>query len=609
MCGLAFLYNRFNNGVSRVQKSIRLLQHRGPDESNVVSKGSACLGHARLSIIDLAGSRQPMQSPDGRYLIVYNGEIYNFTELKSGLESLWRFRTNGDTEVLLAGLILEGENFLSRLEGMWAFVLWDSLTESLLMSRDRMGKKPLYYTSDAQGISCASELPALRILTDRSWSEDIDSTGDYFRYGYYLPGYTAWKGVFEVLPGHWLRWSSPENKVEQQSYWQLPCPTEAVKKSNGEDLINAMDDAVRKRLIADVEVGAFLSGGVDSSLICALAQSKMTKKLKTYTIGFADKSYDEREYAELAAQHIGTDHHVKELSSWDESHLELLLAEHLGQPFADSSLLPTALVSELASRDVKVALSGDGGDELFGGYQRYQARIILRWYTRLPLKLRKYAQATLRGLPEPGVHHSRSLLKKLHLFLDVVTRLEDESPYTAPVMFHSKAFAELFPGLVDCGQEPPSLLEETIHDDLQRMLYADALVYLPQDILVKVDRASMAYGLETRAPLLDHKVVEIAFSIPSNEHCSLGNGKRLLKRTYADTLPASIWRRRKQGFGVPLHQWFRESLSGRLDAMLDTAPEFMRPNAVRKLMTEHVKGARDHGYRLWMIYAYLTSHQ
>jgi asparagine synthase (glutamine-hydrolysing) len=608
MCGLAFLYDRSNDdGAIRVQKSIGLLQHRGPDESNVLSKGNASLGHARLSIIDLSGSRQPMQSPDGRYVLIYNGEIYNFSELKESLEIRWRFSTHGDTEVLLAGLILEGESFISRLEGMWAFVLWDSLTESLLMSRDRMGKKPLFYTIDAQGISCASELPALRVMAYRSWSEDVDSTADYFRFGYFLPGYTAWKGVLEVLPGHWVRWSS-KNKIEQRSYWQLPCPNDAMGKPNREDFINVLDAAVRKRLIADVEVGAFLSGGVDSSLICALAQSKMTQRLKTYTIGFADQAFDERKYADMMAQYIGTNHRDKELSEWDESRLELLLDEHLGQPFADSSLLPTSLVSELASHDVKVALTGDGGDELFGGYQRYQARIILRWYTRLPIKLRKYAETALRKLPEPRDHHSRSLIKKVHLFLDVVARLEDETPYIAPVMFHSNAYAELFPGLVKCGQKPPGLLEETVQDDLQRMLYADALVYLPQDILVKVDRASMAHSVETRAPLLDHKVVEMAFSIPADEHCTLGNGKRWLKQVYGDMLPSAIWTRRKQGFAVPIHRWFREGLNRKLEHLLNAAPEHVRPSSVRKLLNEHIKGDRDHGYRLWMIYVYLLNH-
>jgi asparagine synthase (glutamine-hydrolysing) len=605
MCGISFIYGETDNKESRMRESLRLLDHRGPDESNLVMKGKACLGHVRLSIIDLVGSRQPMHSPDDRYSLIYNGEIYNYSELKQRLERNWRFITNGDTEVLLAGLILEGEDFISRLEGMWAFALWDARDESLLMSRDRMGKKPLYYVSTKQGMCCSSELPALKALTDFSWLEDIDSTADYFRYGYCLPGYTSWKNVFEVLPGNWLRWR-PKVDVEQRAYWQLPYPVSESQAPGSDELVDALTNAVRKRLIADVEVGAFLSGGVDSSLICALAQPMMGHQLKTYTIGFSDRTYDERNYAERVARHIGTDHREEVLSGWDESRLELLLAKHLGQPFADASLLPTALVSELAARDLKVVLSGDGGDELFGGYQRYQARILLRWYTRLPEKLRKYAEMALRSLPEPGAHHSRSILKKAHLFLDIVGRYRAETPYTASLMFRPDDYERLFPGLVGYGHLPPNLLEETGLEDLQRMLYADALVYLPQDILVKVDRASMSQSLESRAPLLDHKVVELAYSLPADSHCRLGSGKRWLKKAFVNSLPEFVWKRRKQGFGVPLHEWFRGDLGDRFNDLLNDTPGYLNPEALRMLLHEHQSGNRDHGYRLWIVYIYLT---
>ncbi|MCU7936926.1 MAG: asparagine synthase (glutamine-hydrolyzing) [Candidatus Thiodiazotropha sp. (ex Dulcina madagascariensis)] len=606
MCGITFHYTHAGGNSDLVEKSLHRLQHRGPDESQLLSMDKACLGHARLSIIDLERSHQPMQTQDGRYALIYNGEIYNYTELRKQLAARWDFVTAGDTEVLLAGLVLEGERFLPRIEGMWAFALWDSATESLLLSRDRMGKKPLYYECNTAGFACASELPALRALTRDSWSEDFHSTADYFRFGYCLPGYTSWQGVFEVLPGHWLRWS-PGESIKQQSYWEISLPHPELAMPNDEDLVFALEDAVRKRLVADVEVGAFLSGGIDSSLICALAQPVMNKQLKTYTIGFSDQTFDERNFAEQAARHIGTDHHAEELNNWDESHLESLLMNHLGQPFADASLLPTSLVSKLASQDVKVALSGDGGDELFGGYQRYQARLILRWYTRLPAMLRKYAESALRALPEPRAHHSRSLLKKAHLFLDIAQRYKAETPYTAPLMFHPDEYEKIFPGLSGFGHRPPKLLEETDIDDLQRMLFADTLVYLPQDILVKVDRASMAHGLETRAPLLDHKVVEIAFSQPCSNHFMLGSGKRWLKGAFADRLPAAIWRRRKQGFGVPLHQWFRGELGNRLDAILANVPEIINSDAVKQLLREHTDGRRDNGYRLWMIFVYLTN--
>lgn len=606
MCGIAFHYSQIGDSTDLVKNALQRMQHRGPDESQILLKGNAVLGHVRLSIVDLENSHQPMQTTDGRYSLIYNGEIYNYSKLRKRLMTRWTFLTSGDTEVLLAGLVLDGVDFLTQIEGMWAFALWDSLTESLLLSRDRMGKKPLYYEQSSTGIVCASELPALRVMARTSWSEDIHSSADYFRYGYCLPGYTNWQNVFEVLPGHWLRWGLGK-RIEQHSYWELPYPNKEVAIPNDVDLINALEEAVSKRLIADVEVGAFLSGGIDSSLICALAQSKMNKPLKTYTIGFSDQSFDERCYAETAAQHIGTDHHAEELLGWDESRLESLLSDHLGQPFADASLLPTSLVSQLASRDVKVALSGDGGDELFGGYQRYQARLILRWYTRLPAILRKHAESALRALPEPRAHHSRSLLKKAHLFVDIAQRYKAETPYTAPLMFHPEEYSSIFPGLVGHGHLAPKLLEETDLNDLQQMLFADTLVYLPQDILVKLDRASMAQSLETRAPLLDHKVVEIAFSRPYGMHFTLGNGKRWLKETFADYIPTAILKRRKQGFGVPLHQWFRSELGGRLDTLLTSAPDHINPDAVRTLLREHLSGSRDNGYRLWMIFVYLTN--
>lgn len=611
MCGLTFLFveNESEGSVrERTDRALTKMAHRGPDAQGIVAKNGWALGHRRLSIIDLDASHQPMSTQDGRYHLVYNGEVYNYKDLRQQLSGKWQFRTAGDTEVVLAGLILNGSQFLSVMEGMWALALWDSVEERLFLARDRMGKKPLYYRVFPKGISCCSELPVLRVLDGTSWGEDTDSTADYFRFGYYMPGYTAWRDVYEVLPGHWLQWK-PSNRVIQEAYWRLPIPNGDHIKPSDDELRTALEAAVCKRLVADVEVGAFLSGGIDSSLICALAQPFLDRPLKSYTIGFADKSFDERPYAEHAAHFIGTDHHVEELPSCEEADLEALLLNHLGQPFSDASLLPTALVSRVAAQDVKVVLSGDGGDELFGGYQRYQARIILRWYTRLPLRLRKGIEAVLRSLPEPTAHHSRSLLKKAHLFVDIAQRQRAETPYTAPLMYHPDEYARLFPGLVGQGHEPPALLQETTFDDLQRMLYADSLIYLPQDILVKVDRASMAHGLEIRAPFLDHRVIELAFSSPASYHVALGLGKRWLRKAYGPLLPKVIWKRRKQGFGVPLHQWFREDLGEKLKVLLESAYDKIDRTAALGLLGEHRKGVRDNGYRLWQMYVYLTVSQ
>lgn len=608
MCGLVFDHDPDCDSelaLRRSQNALDALSHRGPDAGQVRQAGPTTFAHARLSIVDLDDSHQPMQSPDGRFTLVFNGEIYNHHALRKRLSGDWEFRTHGDTEVLLAGLALYGTDFLPELEGMWAFALWDARKNELILSRDRMGKKPLFYFGSAARFACASELPALQRLSGTRWQEDIDSTADYFRYGYPLPGYTAWLGVHEVLPGHWLRWR-PNAPIQQEAYWRLPTPGSRSAEFTDDDLHEALTEAVSKRLLADVEVGAFLSGGIDSSLVCALAQRQMDRPLKTYTIGFADKAFDESEHAARVADFLGTDHHREEFREWDEIWLEKLLREHVGQPFMDSSLLPTAMVSRLASRDVKVALSGDGADELFGGYQRYQARLMLRWYTRLPGPLKRQAEKAIRMLPEPTAHHSRSLLKKAHLFVDVAQRQRAETPYTAPVMFHPDQYTALFPELVGRGHPPPGLKERTELDDLQQMLTGDALVYLPQDIHTKVDRASMAASLETRAPFMDHKVVELAFSRPANRHLRLGAGKRWLRSAFHDYLPPDIWTRRKQGFGVPIHQWFRGELGDRLESLLQRNAGPIDAGSAIDLLNEHRAGARDNGYRLWMLYAYLS---
>ncbi|WPL18302.1 Asparagine synthetase [glutamine-hydrolyzing] 1 [Thiorhodovibrio winogradskyi] len=607
MCGLAFCYQDGASNTDlreRMRKAMARLAHRGPDGQGLYSGQAWAIGHRRLSIIDLAGSPQPMWDAQHRYLLSFNGEIYNYRALRQTLTAQWVFTTEGDTEVLLAGLVLEGERFLQRLEGMWAFALWDTQTETLLLSRDRMGKKPLYYFQQPGCFACASELPALRELALSPWSEDLDATADYFRYGFCLPGYTAWQGVYEVLPGHWLRWQ-PDSPIKHHAYWQLPTPGPDSPIVHDDDLRQVLTDAVARRLVADVEVGAFLSGGIDSSLVCALAQQQMVRPLKTYTIGFTEAAFDESAYAAQVAAHLGTHHHCELFQDWDATLLENLLRNHVGQPFADASLLPTTLVSQVAAREVKVALSGDGADELFGGYQRYQARLILRWYSRLPSGLRKLAEGAIRSLPEPTAHHSRSLIKKAHLFMDIAQRQHAEKPYIAPLMFPQE-YAQLFPDLVGRGHCPHGLPEQTDLDDLQQMLTSDALIYLPQDILVKVDRASMAASLEVRAPFLDHKVVELAFARNASQHLKLGKGKRWLRRVFYNHLPTTTWQRRKQGFGVPVHQWFRSGMGEQLEANLTGNNGRIKVVCAQHLLSEHRHGLRDNSRQLWAISLYLN---
>jgi len=608
MCGIGFLHAPGKEPDAlwqQMKNCLDAMRHRGPDDDAIWQNDCTLLGHRRLSIIDLAASRQPMADISKRYILSYNGEIYNYRELRAALKNKYPFSTEGDTEVLLAGLIHYGVNFLERMEGMWAFAFWDNREQNLLLCRDRMGKKPLYFQRTYDGFICASELPALACLRNQAWEEDLDSTADYLRHGYYLPGSTAYKQVKEVLPGHVLRWS-PGNEIIQDAYWSLPVePFSGNREQACKKLRNNLIKAVERRLVADVEVGAFLSGGVDSSLIVSILTKELGISPKTFTIGFQERSYDERQYAQQVAEYCGTDHYVEVLESWDRHRLTALIFQNIGQPFADSSLLPTSLVSGVAASHVKVALSGDGGDELFSGYQRYQARAILRWYTRLPQPLRVGIAKVLRLLPEPMVHHSRSVLKKAHLFQDIVDRLEYETPYVAPVLYSKKIFNALVPDLVARGQQPPHLPEVCDMDDIQRMMTADALVYLPQDILLKVDRASMSCSLETRAPFLDRRVVELAFSLPRPWHRSGMKGKRMLHDSFQDILPEVIWKRRKQGFGVPIHNWFREGLGEELKELLAAVNSAVNRETVLELIQQHQQKQRDHGYRLWSIYIYL----
>jgi asparagine synthase (glutamine-hydrolysing) len=610
MCGLTFIYESGGEDGdlrSRSVLALERLHHRGPDGHGLFTGPGWAVGHRRLSIIDIGGSTQPMWDPSHRFCLTYNGEVYNYRQLRADLEANWDFSTQGDTEVVLAGLVLHGPDFLTRMEGMWALALWDTESERLFLARDRMGKKPIFFHANDKGITCASEIPALRALSEASWQEDLDSTADYFRYGYYLPGFTAWREVREVLPGHFAWWSPGKGQPEQSQYWQLQLKAFSGSRNEAaETLRQEMVEAVRRRMVADVEVGAFLSGGVDSSLVCAIVRKCLGLPLKSFTIGFSDPSYDEREYASRAANHFGTTHFAEELGAFSSDDLERLQFSHLGMPFHDSSILPTALVSSVAARHVKVALSGDGGDELFSGYQRYQARALLRWYTRLPTGLRRAGEKLIRALPEPVHHHSRSVLKKAHLFCDVADRLNEETPYIAPIMFQRSLRMKLTPDIADRGHSVPEPLEVALDDELHRMMYADALVYLPQDILAKVDRASMAASLEARAPFLDRSLVELAFSLPRAWHRHGFAGKRMLRHAFGDLLPDWLWARRKQGFGVPLHHWFRQDLGLALERMAsgpNVAP--LNPKAILALLRQHQSGQRDLGHRLWLIYSYL----
>jgi asparagine synthase (glutamine-hydrolysing) len=607
MCGVAFVHDFSRPAevlADAMTRALRRLHHRGPDEQAIQAFPAAMIGHARLSILDIATSQQPMSDPSGRHWLAFNGEIYNFASLRSELAQRWTFRTRGDTEVVLAGLLLEGPGFLQRMEGMWAIVLHDTHGGDVLLSRDRFGKKPLYFTHEGGGLACASELPALRELCHQPWPVSADHQADYFRYGFYMPGTTAWSTVHEVLPGQWMRWQ-PGKDTQSGRYWSPSRTASQLSHREACDQLRArMLDSIRKRMVADVEVGAFLSGGVDSSLVVSLLARELRQPVRTFTIRFDDPAFDESAHAARVAAWCGVDHLAEPFGETSAETLTRLIAEHVGQPFGDASLLPAARVSDVASQHVKVVLSGDGGDEIFCGYQRYQARLLIQWYTRLPATLRHLAARWLQRLPAPAVHHSRSLLKKAQLFIDAVQPWERGMPYVAPWLLPVAEWASVCPDLVDKGCRPP--LIERCTDPLDDMMATDAAVHLPQDILQKVDRASMAHGLEVRSPFLDNGLAEFAWSLPREWHRRGLTGKRMLKAAFADELPADIWSRRKQGFAVPLSAWFREGLSDHTLALARSVNHPLHLPALQRLIQEHRSGRRDHGHFLWAVHTWLT---
>ncbi len=610
MCGIAFLVDPTQSTPelqARGQAALARLLHRGPDNLGVRAGMDWVAVHTRLAIVDLVGGAQPKQDDTRRYTLVFNGEIYNFRALRQALEGRWRFRDASDTEVLLAGLVLDGTGFIDRLDGMWAFALHDSADGSVLLSRDRFGKKPLYVRTWAGGIACASELPALRaLLPGQAWDEDRDGLADFFRYGYALPGRTCIANVVEVLPGHWWRWS-PGQDVEQQRYWwPLTEPFEGSRGDAAEAIGAALRSAVRSRqLAADVDVGAFLSGGVDSNVVCALAQAGRATPLETFTAGFGEASFDERPYAARAARAIGTRHHALDIDDRQARGFATSMPARLGQPFGDSSFLPTALLAQFAAESVKVVLTGDGADEVFGGYARYAGRLLAQRYNRLPAALRGLAARGVRAFPEPVTHHSGSLLKKAHLFLELAR--QPAGQYVAPVVSRPALVASMAPALVTAGHRLPEAPWPCDLDEVRAMMRMDWLVYLPQDILAKVDRATMAFGLEARSPFLDRALVELVLRMPRRWHFAGLRGKRMLRGAVRGAAPDFIWGRRKQGFASPMGHWLRGPLGADLTGMISTTtcPWLEKAPALAALAA-HRDGQGDDSPTLWLLYTDLA---
>ena len=623
ICGAAWTDPALSPGDSTFSSMVDRLEHRGPDDSGIYRDDHAALGFRRLSIVDLSGGHQPLSNEDGTIWTVFNGEIYNFPALRRRLEAKGHtLRSTGDTEVLVHLYEDEGPGLFALLRGMFALAIWDAPRQRLVLGRDRLGEKPLVYRRDAGKIAFASELKSLLALPESDLPRRLDpvSLDRYLTYGYVPHPSTILQGVHKLPPAHYAIWQ--DGRLELERYWNPDWNLEVDRPpvEDAEELRATLDDAVREQMVADVPLGAFLSGGVDSTIIVGLMQKHSDRPVKTFSIAFEDPAFDESRYAELAAKSLGTEHHSfrVEPRAW-----ETLpdLARQFDEPFADSSALPTWLVSQETRKHVTVALTGDAGDELFAGYDRYRAVALAAWLDRLPDAPRRFLGGPVaRALPTSVKAKTR--LRQVRRMLEGIAQSPEARYLRWVAMFDETSRASLYSDdfldhLTDANRQddeadPASVLARAFaatpkRDPVTRATIVDLLTYLPGDLLVKVDLASMAHSLETRAPFLDHRVVELALKMPIRRKLRLrdGRSKVVLKQAFADILPKEIQTRPKMGFGVPLDRWFRNELKEELRAILldprALARGLFRPEAVESLIDDHLQNRRDNAYRLWAL--------
>ena len=620
MCGIAGIVTRDPERPvppADLAAMVRTLRHRGPDDAGQVTLPGAGLGMRRLSIIDVAGGRQPFASEDGAVHLVGNGEIYNHRELRAELVSAGHtFASGSDVEVALHAYEKWGTSFVERLHGMFALVLWDARSRTLVAARDRAGEKPLYYARTPRGLLLASEIKALLVAPDVSREVDLDALDQFLTYEYVITPRTIFSAVRRLPAAHRLVWRTGEIAVTR--YWQAPAAAGAAWSDDAEAaaaLRETLGRAVARQMMSDVPLGAFLSGGIDSSAIVALmteAARRERSSVNTFSMGFADGSYNELPHARRVAERFGTRHREGEVAP-DVAGLFDRLIVHLDEPFADVSLFPTFLVSELARAHVTVALSGDGGDELFGGYDAYEAdRLARRIASAVPRPAGR-ALAALASLLPPS-EKKKGLVNRLKRF---TAGLADSPPdiahYRWMTYVSPAAKRRLYtPGLRDAlaGSDVYRPVRDALRgagtdDLLNRQLYTDLSIYLADDILVKVDRMSMAASLETRAPFLDVDVMELAFSMPGRLKLRGRERKWILKRALADVLPASILERSKEGFSIPMKNWLKRDLAPLMRDLL--APDRLRrrgwvePDAVAARIAAHTAGRENHAHLLFSL--------
>jgi asparagine synthase (glutamine-hydrolysing) len=615
MCGIVGIVNLDRSAVeaellARMNEAIR---HRGPDEEGTYLKEHVGLAMRRLAIIDLAGGQQPIANEDRTAWIVFNGEIYNYLELKKSLEDLGhRFRTDSDTEAVVHAYEQYGADCPKHLRGMFAFAIWDERKQELFLARDRVGKKPLLYAKQGSSFIFGSEFAALLPHPSISREVNWEAIHHYLSFICVPAPLTAYRDIRKLEPGHSLTLSQGgEIKVER--YWQ-PDFSKKLKISEeeaGERALELLRDAVRVRLMSEVPLGAFLSGGIDSSAVVALMSEESSAPVKTFSIGFEEQDFSELHHARRIAERVGAEHH-EFIVRPDAMEVLPTLVEHYGEPFADSSAIPTYYVARETRRHVTVALNGDGGDECFAGYERYAAMRLSERYRKLPGVLREQViRRAAELLPESELRRSR--VRSLKRFLRAASLPPVERYLNWVSVLDPKAKSELY---------TDEFRHEMVGTDVRQWLapwfarangagvvdaslLTDTMTYLPNDLLVKVDIASMAVSLEARSPFLDHHVIEFAASLPENLKLRGLTTKYILKKTLKKLLPSENLNRAKMGFGVPVGHWFRGRMQPFLREHLlsdkSATRGIVRPDAVRRMVEQHTSGERDHAHQLWTL--------
>ncbi|MEW6102917.1 MAG: asparagine synthase (glutamine-hydrolyzing) [bacterium] len=614
MCGICGKLNLNGSPVDKslLEKMTDVLSHRGPDDSGIYIEGEIGLGHRRLSIIDLSFGHQPMSNENGKIWIVFNGEIYNFQELKEGLIKNHSFKTHSDTETIIHLYEDYGIDCVKYLRGMFAFAIWDNEKKRLFLSRDRLGKKPLVYTRQNGSFLFASEIKS--ILCDKEISKEIDPIAihHYLSYGYIPSPWTIFKDIKKLPPASILVFEDGKERIER--YW-MPEYKPKLKISENDaisEILRLLNEAIKLRLISDVPLGAFLSGGIDSSTIVAIMAGLMDRPVKTFSIGFEEEDFSELPYARVVAKHFRTEHQ-EFIVKPDAIDILPKLAWFYNEPYADSSAIPTYYLSQMTRKYVTVALNGDGGDEIFAGYDRYYACKISLSYDKIPRIIRDAIFNVIKKIPEGGGRSD--IVRRIKRFMGAIsTSTEIRRRYGDWItMFRNEEKDRLYSPLmkekienIDSLTLLLSLYNIAPTDDfLEKTAFTDLMMYLPDDLLVKVDIASMANSLEARSPFLDHKLVEFVSKLPFDMKLRKNKSKYILKKAISNILPKEILKRGKMGFGVPIARWFRNELKGYIyDILLSEKAKnrgYFNMDEIKRILAEHTSGKTNYGYPIWTL--------